>query len=97
MTSNKIWSEPGSKNSLLSEVVEPKIENNTSLLDHNNSKTQYNEFEDFIVSKVQEKKAKLKNNIDVIKKTSSWNQERTKLFLNYLDETINSVNHLLSE
>jgi hypothetical protein len=94
-----------SKNSLLSEVAEsnnkelidlkvPK--NDTSILEEYSS-SMYQNFKTYIVSKVDEEKTKVKSNIDVIKKTSSWNQERTKLFLNYLDETINAGNHILSE
>jgi hypothetical protein len=79
------------------ELIDPEVpKNNTSILDENPT-TMYHNFKNYIISKVDEEKSKIKNNIDVIKKTSSWNQERTKLFLNYLDETMNAGNHVLSE
>ena len=97
MNSNKNWLEKGSKTSLLSEVADTLIENNIKVYDNQIPINRYNQFENYIDSKIQESKTKLKNNIHVIKKTSSWNNERKKIFLNYLEETLNTGTHILSE
>ena len=94
-----------SKNSLLSEVeesnskelIDPEVpKNNTSILDEYPTSV-YQNFKNYIISKVDEEKNKLNKNIAVIKKKSSWNQERTKLFLTYLNDTMNAGNHVFSE
>lgn len=92
-------SNPNSKNSLLSELEKkenfPK-ENNTSILG-GSSNNIYDEFEHYVLNRVQTEKEKIRSNIDLIKKTSSWNKERTLLFQDYLEKTLNSGDHIFSE
>lgn len=101
-TTNKDKLDLKSKTSLLSEVAESGRDQSewpnmhTSFFEESQT-TLYGNFEKFIMSKVAEEKQKLSNNIDVIKKTISWNQERRKVFLSYLDDTLKTGQHVFSE
>lgn len=89
-----------SKASLLSEAVESgpagEWEGRTSFFGES-GKTIYENFERFLEGKVTEQKQRLLRNIDVIQKKSPWNQERRRVFLGFLEETLKAGTHVLSE